>query len=138
MHTDKGSSKNSRFLVSAAAFVIVIAGMRAAESLLVPFLIAVFIAVICLPSLSWLQSKRIPTALAMLIVVTVVIVAGILITALIGTSVDDFIRDVPVYQERLKGKAYEWIQWFRATGLEIPEQRMLDAFDPGAAMKLAG
>ena len=35
-----------RYLVFAAAFVIVIAGMRAAKSLLVPFLLAVFFAVI--------------------------------------------------------------------------------------------
>lgn len=138
MHTNTGPSSISRFLVTAASFVIVVAGMRAAESLLVPFLIAVFIAVICLPPLSWLQRKRIPTILSMLIVVSCVIVIGILITALMGTSVDDFVRDVPVYQESLKDKARELIQWFRATGLEIPEQKIMDAFDPGAVMKLAG
>lgn len=138
MQTKIKSSNNSRFLLTAASFVVVIAGMRAAESLLVPFLIAVFISVICLPPLSWLQRKRVPTTLAMLIVVAGVILIGVLITALIGTSVDDFVRDVPVYQESLKGKAHEWIMWFKSTGLEIPEQKIMDAFDPGAAMKLAG
>ena len=42
----------TRFLFTAAAFVVVVAGMRAAADLLVPFLLAVFIAIICSPNAS--------------------------------------------------------------------------------------
>ncbi len=137
MSTDTGLSKSSRFLVTAASFVVVVAGMRAAESLLVPFLIAIFIAVICLPPLSLMQKKGIPTGLAILVVVAGIIVAGTIMTALIGTSVDDFVSDVPTYQENLKSKAKELLAWLESTGLDIPEKKVLDVFDPGAAMNLA-
>jgi len=49
MTEQTGQTGGARFLLTAASFVIVVAGMRAAETILVPFLIAVFIAVICLP-----------------------------------------------------------------------------------------
>ena len=137
MNENIQQSTGGRFLVSAAAFVIVIAGMRAAESIIVPFLIAVFIAVICLPSLSWLKNKGVPTALALLIVIAGISVIGMLMTALIGTSLDNFSRDLPLYQSRLKEKSQLFISWFSQTGINIPEQRILDAFNPGAAMNLA-
>jgi predicted PurR-regulated permease PerM len=130
-------SAGGRFLVTAAAFVIVIAGMRAAESILVPFLIAVFIAVICLPSLSWLKNKGVPSALALLIVIAGISIIGMLMTALIGTSLDNFSKDLPFYQARLKEKSQLFISWVSQTGISIPEQKILDAFNPGAAMNLA-
>ncbi len=126
------------FLMSAASFVIVVAGIRAAEPIIVPFLLAVFIAVIFLPSLSWLQGKGIPSFLAMLIVVTLIVVFGTLLTALIGTSLDDFSRDLPTYQERLKEKSEVFITWFEQSGIDIPEERLLEVFNPGAAMSLVG
>ena len=43
-----------------AGFIIVVAGMKAASSILVPFFLAVFIAVICAPPLFWLQRKGVP------------------------------------------------------------------------------
>ncbi|MBC8413839.1 MAG: AI-2E family transporter [Nitrospira sp.] len=130
------TSGGSRFLVTAAAFVVVVAGMRAAESLLVPFLISIFIAVICLPPLYWLQKKKIPSGIAILIVIIGIACAGVLMTALIGTSLDDFVKDVPVYQASLKEKAVDILTWFEGIGIEVPRQKVLDAFNPGAAMKL--
>ena len=47
-------------LMILASFIIVVAGMRAASSILVPFFLAVFIAVICAPPFFWLQRKRVP------------------------------------------------------------------------------
>jgi predicted PurR-regulated permease PerM len=138
MNEQTEQQMGGRFLLTAASFVIVVAGMRAAEPILVPFLIAIFISVICLPSLTWLKTKGIPSGLALLIVISGIIVIGMLMSALIGTSLDNFSRDLPLYQERLQEKARQFIAWFRQTGMEIPEQRILEAFNPGAAMSLAG
>ena len=43
-----------KLLVSIAAFIIVVAGLKAAAGLVVPFLLAVFLAILCAPSLAWL------------------------------------------------------------------------------------
>jgi len=57
-------SSSYRYLITAAALVVVIAGMRTAKALLVPFLLAAFLAVILTPLLHWLQKKRVPTVVA--------------------------------------------------------------------------
>ena len=54
----------ARFVVVLAGFMVIVAGLKAAESLLVPFLLSLFIAVICSPALSWLKKRRVPTAAA--------------------------------------------------------------------------
>lgn len=124
------------FIITAAAFVVVVAGMRAAEAILVPFLIAIFIAVICMPTLFWLQKRGVSKAIAMLVVISGIFIIATLITKLIGTSLDDFLRDFPAYQAKLQEKAEETIEWLKLKGIAIPEDRIFDIFDPGAAMNL--
>ena len=46
------------FLITTAAFVILVAGMREAKPILVPFLLSVFIAIIAMPPLMFLQHRR--------------------------------------------------------------------------------
>ena len=55
-------------LFGAACFVIVVAGMRAAEAMLVPFLLSLFIAVLCSPPLVWLKERGVPNGLAILVI----------------------------------------------------------------------
>ncbi len=52
-------SQAVKLLVIAASFVIIVAGMKAAESIIVPFLLALFIAIIASPPYFWLAGKRI-------------------------------------------------------------------------------
>ncbi len=130
------TSPGGRFLFTAAAFVVVVAGMRASGAILIPFLLSVFLAVISAPPLFWLQRKGVPKALAMLLVIAGVIGIGLAVAALIGTSVDDFSRDLPAYQERLQGKAAGVLSQLRGMGIEVPDKVLLEHFDPGAAMQL--
>jgi predicted PurR-regulated permease PerM len=124
-------------LIGAASFVIVIAGMRAASSLLVPFLLSLFIATIIAPSVFWLKRRRIPTVLAIMIVVICFLIIILIITAMIGTSIDDFSRALPVYQEKLQEKTQVLFTWFENMGIDLSKEELGNIFDPGIAMKLA-
>ena len=42
------ATKVNRILLNLAAFIVIVAGMRAASTLLVPFLLALFLSVLCL------------------------------------------------------------------------------------------
>ena len=75
-----------------AGFIIVVAGMKAASSILVPFFLAVFIAVICAPPLFWLQRKGVPKVLALVLVLVAILIVGLLFGALIGPSLNDFLE----------------------------------------------
>ena len=63
-----------RFLITLAAAVIVIQGLRFAQPILLPVALAGFLAIICLPLVIWLAG-RVPRSLA--IFVAVLVVAGV-------------------------------------------------------------
>ena len=64
MAQSEAQAKGARVLLTMAGVVVVIAGAKAASSLILPLLVAVFLAMISLPLLNWLQKKRVPIALA--------------------------------------------------------------------------
>ena len=137
MDKDLKISKGTKYLVTVAALVIVIAGLHKTASLLVPFLLAVFIAVISSSPLFWLKRRRVPIALAILIVVVGMLLIGLLISIIIGTSLNDFSTTLPLYQERLQMKAQTLLAWLESMGVErLDKEAILKALDPGASMQL--
>ena len=96
-------SPAARFLLVAGAFVLVVAGMHAAASLMAPFLLAGFLAVIAAPAMSFLVRRGVPAWLALLAVSIVMIAIGGLIVALVSGSLDAFRANLPEYQAKLKG-----------------------------------
>ncbi|MBX2857868.1 MAG: AI-2E family transporter, partial [Cellvibrionaceae bacterium] len=117
-------------------FVVVVAGMRAAESLLVPFLLSLFIAVICTPPLNWLRKQGLPNWLAMLCVVASIFVGGLVIGAIVGSSINDFRSDLPDYQRRLTELTSGAFSFLSDYGVDLAEVR--NSFNPAAALSLAG
>jgi len=96
-HRDAGL----RFLIAAACIVVVIAGLRAAAALILPFLIAVFLAVVNVPLMNWLVRMRVPKPLAVLLtILTVASVIGILV-ALLAQSVNQLTEVIPRYRARV-------------------------------------
>ena len=126
----------ARILLTLAAFVVVIAGMRAAEAILVPFLLSVFIAVISAPPMFWLKRKGIPTGIAIVLIIAAIMAIGMAMGVLVGTSVDAFSRNLPLYQARLQQETAGLLGWLEGLGVALPEQALKERFDPGAAMKL--
>jgi predicted PurR-regulated permease PerM len=132
--TKQGSGRD--FVLTAAAIVILIAGLRWAAPILVPFLMSLFIAIISGPPLFFLHRKGVPRALALLIVVAAVIAFGLILAVLVGNSIDDFSRSLPVYQARLQEQMTALLAWLGGLGIDVPAGGLLEALDPGAAMKL--
>jgi predicted PurR-regulated permease PerM len=126
------------FLIGAAAFVVVVAGMQAAASLLVPFLLAAFIAILCLPPLNWLTARRVPSGAAVLIIALSIVLIGLLVGAFVGSSIADFSHNLPAYQERLKALTGDTLNWLSDMGISVSSQSLLAGLDPSAAMGMAG
>ena len=73
-----------RLLLIMGTVVVLIAGLRAAESFFVPVLLAFFIATISFPITNWLREHKVPRLLAVLLTVLVdfAFIAGILLIVL--------------------------------------------------------
>jgi predicted PurR-regulated permease PerM len=112
-------------LVSAAAFVIIIAGIQAAASIIIPFLLAVFIATLCAPLLYWLQRRGVPDGLAVLLIFLGLLVTAFLLMTFAGRSLNSLTRQLPLYQERLAVTITQVIVWLNSKGAEIDPNSFL-------------
>jgi predicted PurR-regulated permease PerM len=138
MDSGRGISIPARFLITAAAFVVVVAGLRAAAPIIVPFLLSAFIAIICTPFLLWMQQHRVPTALAVVVIVLFLVVVGAVLVVFIGTSLSDFTSSVPVYQERLQGETADLIAWLSGHGINVSPEIVREQFNPNMVMQMVG
>lgn len=138
MTNGPGLSRASRFLLYGAAFVVLVAGVRTAEPILVPFLLAVMLAVICASPLGWLQSKGLPTWLSVLLIVLMLLGFGTMAGTLIGTSLIDFTRSLPGYQVLLEREMMNFVAWLSTHGFEVSGQLLAESFDPGEILRIAG
>ena len=136
MNIQPAGGRAGSILLTSAAFVVVIAGMRAAQPVIVPFLLAVFIAILSTPPLLWLEARRIPRPIALLIVIVAIIAAGFALSAIVGTSLRDFSHDLPFYKERLTALTGRAVGWLQGRGVAVSRADVLAQIDPGAAIQL--
>jgi len=106
----RGMSGN--VMITFAAFVIVVAGLKVAAPILADFLLALFIAVVCIPPIKWLVTKKIPQGVAItLVLVSVLLFLGF-VGYLVGDSIQSFGANKEYYSAQLDqnlGGAFEWL-----------------------------
>lgn len=127
-----------RFLLLAAAFVVVVAGMKASEAILVPFFLSLFIVVIFSPPLTWLKQRGVPSPLALVLVISLVVVIGLIFGAVVGSSIVDFRQNLPEYQQRLTGFSQQGVAYLEKFGISVSQNQWQDVFDPGVAFAFVG
>jgi AI-2 transport protein TqsA len=129
-------SPPARGLIAAAAFAIVAAGIQSAASIVAPFLLAVFIAVVATPPLRWLRSHGAPKWGALLIVVFILLDLGSLVALAATGALEGFRDSLPSYQERLVLLTDELGGWLEGIGMPNSRAAMPDIFGTGQAMDL--
>jgi predicted PurR-regulated permease PerM len=111
--------------------------MRAAQTLVSQWLLAAFLAVVCFPPLSWLERKRVPTGLALLIVIAAVALGVLVVAAMVGASINDFYGRLPEYTARLAERNEGLLRWLEAHGVELDAFRNQQGFDARRLLDLA-
>ncbi|MCY3591268.1 MAG: AI-2E family transporter [Acidobacteria bacterium] len=107
-----------RLLLVAACVVVLVAGLRAASSIMIPFLVAIFIAAISLPVLTWLQQR-----LPMIVAVLGTILMDLLVLALVGYLVGSTANQVAGEMGEIQSTLTEWIEdgseWLEERGVPV-------------------
>jgi AI-2 transport protein TqsA len=109
-----------RLLLTGACLVVVLAGMRAAGSFFVPVVLAFFLSVLSYPMLRWLQAKRLPHWIAVMLTVLVNVSA---LAFVINAAVNLLTRmqyELPMYLRGLK-------KWLDQTALWLEGQGVTEA-----------
>jgi len=123
-------------MITVACSVVIIAGMRAAQSIIEPFLLSVFLAVICSIPLLFLKRKGISTGIAVAIILVGIVVITLIVALLIGTSLQDFSDALPNYQARLQDQLTGIFNWLHSKGIHIDHNKLLSYINPGKAMEI--
>ncbi|MHB8337865.1 MAG: AI-2E family transporter [Ignavibacteriaceae bacterium] len=131
-----GSQSAIRFLIIAAALVIIIAGINLAQSVIVLSLISVFLALIGTPPVLWLEQKRIPSFVSVIIVVSVMVIILLLIGVLVGTSLKSFSDALPFYQMRIQEQITAFETLLTSKGIIGSDKLLEKYFNPEAIMNL--
>jgi len=133
-------STASRSILVLAGLIIVAAGIKAAEDIIVPFLLSVFLATIAATPVFWLQQRRVPATLAIVIVMCAFVALLLGLGALVAQSVGEFTARIPFYQSRLTDTVLQVTEWLQTLnlGLDLSGDLLLSQFDPGTALSLAG
>ncbi|MEM7252410.1 MAG: AI-2E family transporter [Pseudomonadota bacterium] len=140
MSVRSGPSPAINTLLALAAFIVVVGGMKLAQPIIVPFLLAIFVSIVSAPPLFWLEDRGMPRWLAMVLVIAGIVVFAVALTALVGSSINDFTRDVPLYRERINTQFGGLVEWVRGLGLDLPltQQEILAYVNPSRILQLAG
>jgi AI-2 transport protein TqsA len=130
------SSMALRTTVILAALVVILAGIKAASPIVVPFVLSAFLAVICNPAIVLMTRCRLPKWLAVMLLMAFIVLMGLWLTSLVGRSVNEFSTQIPVYRQQLI-EQFSWIiERLQGFNIQISQQKVLDYFDPGMALSM--
>jgi predicted PurR-regulated permease PerM len=128
----------NNYLLTSAAFMVVVAGLHAAASIIVPFLLAVFIAVICAPVYQAMTRRRVPASIAIVGIVLMMLGAVLLMVGVLERAINSITGRLPQYQAALFAQTDRVWQWLEAYGVDVPEATLREYFDPQWLLRYLG
>lgn len=124
-----------RILLTVASIVVLIAGLQAASAIILPILVAVFLAVICTPPVNWLQRKGLPDWASVLTVFLVVLVAFVILSLVVTSSITSFQARLPDYEKELQEPVNHIVTWLAGHDIQVSPALIREQFD---SSKLTG
>lgn len=131
-----GISRSWLWLFGCAAVVIIIGGLKAISAIITPFLLAAFLAIICIPPLTWMQKRGIPGWVSFVLLFCGVGMSFFLLFLALKGTTESLVLKAPVYQERLTSQLQQLNQFAGKYG--IAEEYMPDSIPLPSASTLTG
>ena len=92
----------TRALLICAATVIILAGVKIAQPIVVPLLVAFFLAVLASPAVAFLVKFKVPAGVSIILVVALLLGFFYGVGSLVAASTDDFLIRLPDYEYQLQ------------------------------------
>lgn len=125
-----------RYLIGIACFVVIIAGLRSAKALVVPFLLSTFVAFISAPAVAWLERRGTPRGLAVTAIFVAIVASFVFIMSIMGRPLDTFTTTLAAYSDKWMDpeNLKEVDEWFRGRGLSIQAEELFQSFNPASVV----
>jgi AI-2 transport protein TqsA len=130
------TSTAARTALYFSALVISLAGIKVAAPIVVPFLLSLFVAIICNPAINYLEGKKVPRGIAITLVIFTIFSLFIILGGVIGAAVNDFRKAIPTYEAQLSEQITWLIGWLENHDIVISMDEVRGYFDPAKVMNL--
>ncbi|WP_181898445.1 AI-2E family transporter [Alteromonas aestuariivivens] len=130
-------SPTAKVLIVLACLVVVMAGVKAASAIMVPFFLSVFIAIACSPLINWMSRHRIPRWASVFFVILLIVFFGFLLAGLVGQSMSEFRANLPEYRQQLSEEFTWLVDKLAGYNIHLNQELLTNQFDPGDAMSMA-
>ncbi|MBQ4864714.1 AI-2E family transporter [Pseudoalteromonas sp. MMG013] len=127
----------NKSLVILASLFVVLAGIKLASDIVIPFILAAFIAIICNPLLKFFARFHIPKGIAIVLVICLITAIGMSLAGLVGQSLTDFSKQLPQYREELQNKFIWTVNIAAQYNILIDKNQLISLFDPGKMIDMA-
>lgn len=117
----------SKWLVSLAALVVIVFGMKQAAPVITQILLVVFLAIVISPLYYILRRWRFPSWLALtLILASLTLVCLYVATVVVSGAVLDFTKQVPAYHAQFQQTVQAFRSWLIHQDVDVPEMLFAD------------
>jgi len=124
-----GSTESSH-IVKLAALIVIFAGMIYARQIIAPILLALFISIICMQPITWLEKKRVPRGLSIVIVILGLILIFLGFAFLMGGTLSFILSNVSKYESSVSNSTDSIIRFFNNKGFNIPKDQVSKLVQP--------
>ncbi|MBA7790289.1 AI-2E family transporter [Citrobacter freundii] len=126
-----------KIVIMLGMLVIILSGIRFAADIIVPFILALFIAVVLNPVVQRMVKIRIPRVFAVsLLIIVIIVMLMVLLLAYLGTSLNELARTLPQYRSSLVIPLKNLEPWLQRAGIGVSVDELVKYIDPNAAMTL--
>jgi AI-2 transport protein TqsA len=127
-----------RALVISASLIIILAGIKVASAIVVPFLLALFFATLLTPVFFRLSRAGLPAALALtLVIIALAAFIGLSMTIL-RSSLIEFSAKLPFYETRLRAELQVMFDWLAGLGVQSDDLPLEEIFSMRSAVSYLG
>ena len=119
----------ARILLLLACFVVVVAGLKAAAGVLIPVVLALFLAVMSMPVMFGLRMRRVwgPLAIGLTVLLDALVLGGVVL--LVTNSIGSLNEKVPQYALLAQALQREWFDALEARGFPVSTLLSVDLID---------
>lgn len=136
MEKNNATAIVSNPIIIFASFIIIIAGLMNAVSIVNALLMGLFISIVCAQPIAWLKSKKVPQTLALIIVLIGVTAVFIFFIEVIGSSLSSFSKNVDVYEENLREMGNVLFARLESRGFSPSMSKITNLIDVSRAMNI--
>ncbi|MCW8953889.1 MAG: AI-2E family transporter [Sulfurimonas sp.] len=125
------------YFIVMASFIVVLAGLKSASEIIVPFLLSLFIAIILSPLYNFFNKKGLPNAISLTLVVAIFVTFIGLVAKLIGSSVQEFSSNINFYEQQLSSIFKQLLVFSNNIGIDIPQKEIANVINTKQIMEFS-